>query len=99
MNSFRLSASKLERRMSQKDTKKRMLKIHMGDFLKISTSEKFDLIISNPPYFTHSLRAADPIRNAARHDDLLPSDAFMKHSKGLLRPEGRVALIFPKSEF
>jgi len=74
------------------------LKIHMGDFLKISTSEKFDLIISNPPYFTHSLRAADPIRNAARHDDLLPSDAFMKHSKGLLRPEGKIALIFPKSE-
>ena len=31
MNSFRLSASKLERRMSQKDTKKRMLKIHMGE--------------------------------------------------------------------
>ena len=74
------------------------LKIHLGDFLKISTSEKFDLIISNPPYFTHSLRAADPIRNAARHDDLLPSDAFMKHSKRLLREEGKIALIFPKSE-
>jgi tRNA1Val (adenine37-N6)-methyltransferase len=74
------------------------LKIHLGDFLKIATSEKFDLIISNPPYFTHSLRAADPIRNAARHDDLLPSDAFMRHAKGLLKPHGRIALIFPKSE-
>jgi tRNA1Val (adenine37-N6)-methyltransferase len=74
------------------------LKIHLGDFLKIATSEKFDLIISNPPYFTHSLRAADPIRNAARHDDYLPSDAFMRHSKGLLKPNGRIALIFPNSE-
>ena len=74
------------------------LKIHLGDFLKIATSEKFDLIISNPPYFTHSLRAADPIRNAARHDDYLPSDAFMRHSSGLLKPDGRIALIFPKSE-
>jgi len=74
------------------------LKIHLGDFLKIATSEKFDLIISNPPYFTHSLRASDPIRNAARHDDFLPSDAFMRHAKGLLKPNGRVALIFPKSE-
>lgn len=74
------------------------LKIHQGDFLKISTSEKFDLIISNPPYFTHSLRATDPIRNAARHDDLLPSDAFMRHARRLLNPEGKVALIFPKSE-
>ena len=74
------------------------LKIHLGDFLKITTSEKFDLIISNPPYFTHSLRASDPIRNAARHDDYLPSDAFMRHAKGLLKPDGRIALIFPKSE-
>jgi tRNA1Val (adenine37-N6)-methyltransferase len=74
------------------------LKIHLGDFLKIATSEKFDLIISNPPYFTHSLRAADPIRNAARHDDFLPSDAFMRQAKGLLKPYGRIALIFPKSE-
>ena len=74
------------------------LKIHLGDFLKITTSEKFDLIISNPPYFTHSLRAADPSRNAARHDDFLPSDAFMKHARTMLKKDGVVALIFPKSE-
>jgi tRNA1Val (adenine37-N6)-methyltransferase len=74
------------------------LKVHLGDFLKITTSEKFDLIISNPPYFTHSLRAADPIRNAARHDDYLPSDAFMRQARRMLRPEGKIALIFPKSE-
>lgn len=74
------------------------LKIHLGDFLKITTSEKFDLIISNPPYFTHSLRASDPIRNAARHDDYLPSDAFMKHARGMLSHGGKIALIFPKSE-
>jgi tRNA1Val (adenine37-N6)-methyltransferase len=74
------------------------LKIHLGDFLKIVTSDKFDLIISNPPYFTHSLRASDPIRNAARHDDYLPSDAFMRHSKRMLKPDGKIALIFPKTE-
>jgi len=74
------------------------LKIHHGDFLKITTSEKFDLIISNPPYFTLSLRAADPGRNAARHDDYLPSDAFMKQARKLLKPDGVVALIIPKTE-
>jgi tRNA1Val (adenine37-N6)-methyltransferase len=77
---------------------KKRLKIHLGDFLKIVASEKFDMIISNPPYFTHSLRAADPIRNAARHDDFLPSDEFMKQSRRMLKQEGKVALIFPKSE-
>lgn len=74
------------------------MKIHHGDFLKITTSEKFDLIISNPPYFTHSLRAADPGRNAARHDDYLPSDGFMRQARKMLKPEGVVALIFPTSE-
>lgn len=74
------------------------MKVHLGDFLKITTSDKFDLIISNPPYFTHSLRAADPIRNAARHDDYLPSDAFIRQSRGMLNPEGIIALIFPTSE-
>jgi len=74
------------------------MKVHLGDFLKIVTGDKFDLIISNPPYFTHSLRAADPSRNAARHDDYLPSDSFMRHSKGMLSPDGKIALIFPKSE-
>lgn len=74
------------------------LKIHHGDFLKIVSSERFDLIISNPPYFTDSLRAADPGRNAARHDDYLPSDAFMRHAKRLLSVDGVVALIFPRNQ-
>jgi tRNA1Val (adenine37-N6)-methyltransferase len=74
------------------------LKLHQGDFLKIASKEKFDLIISNPPYFSQSLRAADPSRNAARHDDSLPAEQFMAKAKGLLAPEGKIALIFPKNQ-
>ncbi len=74
------------------------LKMHEGDFLKITSVEKFDLIISNPPYFTSSLRAADPSRNAARHDDSLPADAFLQKSKKLLRTDGKVAVIIPTLE-
>lgn len=74
------------------------LKIYRGDFLKISTGEKFDHIISNPPYFTQSLRAANPIRSAARHDDTLPAEAFMEKSRTVLLPEGKISLIFPTSE-
>lgn len=74
------------------------LKMHEGDFLKIVSREKFDFIISNPPYFTDSLRAADPSRNAARHDDSLPADAFLKQSKSLLSADGQIALIIPKNQ-
>jgi tRNA1Val (adenine37-N6)-methyltransferase len=74
------------------------LKMHEGDFLKIVSGEKFDLIISNPPYFTSSLRASNPSRNAARHDDSLPAESFLPIVLKLLRPEGRLALILPTSE-
>lgn len=74
------------------------LKIHQGDFLKIGSKDKFDLIISNPPYFSQSLRAANPSRNTARHDDMLPAELFMEKTKKLLNPNGRLALIFPTQQ-
>jgi len=75
-----------------------LLQMHEGDFLKINSKEKFDLIISNPPYFSQSLRASNPSRNAARHDDSLPAEAFMEKTKRLLNPDGKIALIFPKDQ-
>ncbi len=77
---------------------KQRLKMHEGDFLKIISGEKFDLIISNPPYFSQSLRASDPVRNTARHDDLLPAEAFMRHSRTLLTSAGIIALIIPRQQ-
>lgn len=74
------------------------LRLYEGDFLKIIAKDKFDLIVSNPPYFSQSLRASDPIRNTARHDDSLPAEAFMIRAKSLLTAEGRVALIFPTTQ-
>lgn len=74
------------------------LKLHLGDYRKIASTEKFDLIISNPPYFTDSLRPSNPTRNTARHDDSLPADAFIQKTKTLLAPHGRLAIILPVSE-
>jgi len=75
------------------------LKLHEGDYLKIVSEKKFDLIISNPPYFSQSLRASNPSRNAARHDDSLPMEAFLKQTKRLLQPHGVVALVLPIGAF
>lgn len=71
------------------------LRLFHGDYLKVASGQKFDLIISNPPFFSQSLRASDPIRNAARHDDALPAEAFMRKSRELITAEGIIALIFP----
>jgi len=70
--------------------------LHTCDFLDFNTARTYDLIISNPPYFSNSIRASDPSRSAARHDDSLPSAAFLEKCAVLLKEHGTVAVIFPK---
>jgi len=65
----------------------------------LQTTEKFDLIVSNPPYFNRSLPAQTPGRNLARHNDTLgPADIILA-AKQLLTDAGTLALILPVSEY
>lgn len=57
--------------------------------------QQVDLIVSNPPYFSNSLKCPDGKRNAARHNDSLPLASLITGSKQLLSPKGRIALILP----
>lgn len=68
-----------------------------GDFNEFCPGEKFDLIVSNPPYFRNSLPSPDQQRNTARHDNRLSFDALITKSAGLLAPGGRISLIVPSS--
>lgn len=56
-------------------------------------NEKFDLIVTNPPYFTDSLKSPDPRKSAARHNDSLTSDEILLGVSRLLEDDGRVQLI------
>ncbi len=59
------------------------------------TERKFDAIVSNPPYFEHSLKNPDAARAAARHADSLPfADLFSGVSR-LLADEGVFSAIVP----
>lgn len=55
----------------------------------------YDLILSNPPYFTSSLKGSDTQRNLARHDESLTLEKLLQKSTTLLQPTGRIALILP----
>lgn len=55
----------------------------------------YDLIVSNPPYFTQSLQCPDGRRNMARHAVGLSLPALAKACARLLAPGGRVAIIVP----
>ena len=59
------------------------------------TNHKYDLIVSNPPYFQNSLKNPDKGRELARHTDTLSYEELLYHSARLLSEHGRLAIILP----
>ena len=57
--------------------------------------EKFDLIVSNPPFYDNSLLNPDSRRSTARHTVSLPCRDLMNYSAGLLNENGRIDIIIP----
>ena len=64
-----------------------------------SPLEKFDLIVSNPPYFVDSLLPPDAKRSTARHTHDLTFEELDKAVTRLLADNGKFALILPIAEF
>ncbi|EJW90783.1 hypothetical protein EVA_21110, partial [gut metagenome] len=62
---------------------------------KVADGNKYDMIVSNPPYFMNSLKCPDSKRNMARHTDTLSIPALLGNSKRLLAKDGSIALITP----
>jgi tRNA1Val (adenine37-N6)-methyltransferase len=60
--------------------------------------QKYDLIVSNPPYFVNSLKSPHPSRTTARHADALPLEDLIAVVEKLLHKEGRFAVILPPEQ-
>lgn len=59
------------------------------------TGEKFDCIVSNPPYFQNSLKNPDSRRATARHSDSLPFPVLFGRVAELLEDGGRFSAVVP----
>ena len=57
--------------------------------------EKYDMIVSNPPYFSNSLLCPDSMRTKARHAELLSFVDLLAHSNRLLTQAGTLSLVLP----
>ena len=68
-----------------------------ADFLQFAQncSQKFDLIVSNPPFFARSLQCPNDARTAARHDSALPLSSLILSAAALLSPDGTICIIVP----
>lgn len=65
------------------------------DFAKSYKKNKFDCIVTNPPYFTNSLKAPDNKRALARHNDNLPFNKLLEGINVLLDVAGSFYIILP----
>tara|TARA_Y100000758_G_scaffold254015_1_gene190721 strand:+ start:1416 stop:2114 length:699 start_codon:yes stop_codon:yes gene_type:complete len=65
---------------------------------QFAAETKFDCVISNPPYFNHSLKSDNAARNAARHTDGLSFAELLGAFRQLSHQHSRFNLILPTSE-
>jgi tRNA1Val (adenine37-N6)-methyltransferase len=56
---------------------------------------KFDLIATNPPFFSNAIKNANPHLSMARHNDLLSFVDIISGAVKLLTGTGKLALILP----
>lgn len=62
------------------------------------STPEFDLIVSNPPFFTQRVYCDDALRNAARHTSDLSFGELIGAVAQLLSGQGRFAVILPAAE-
>lgn len=63
-----------------------------------STNSKFDIIVSNPPFFEEAVKSNKTQRNLARHTDSLPFITMIQCVDYLLKSNGTFACILPFNE-
>lgn len=62
---------------------------YLGDFLTFSTTQKYDYIVSNPPFYDAGVTQSENTHlNIARYAHHLPIEDFILKVKKLLKPRG-----------
>ena len=71
------------------------VKVHHVSIQDFRPPKKYDLIISNPPYFQNSFKSPDARRTKTRHSVQLSFEDLIAAVVRLLSPEGRFGVILP----
>ncbi|WP_316736698.1 tRNA1(Val) (adenine(37)-N6)-methyltransferase [Pedobacter aquatilis] len=59
------------------------------------TSDKFDLIVSNPPFFINDLKNEEQRKGIARHASVDFFEALVRQSAFCLNPKGKMCFVLP----
>ena len=64
-------------------------KSYLEDFRKLETQDRYDYIISNPPFYDSKVQQSENTHlNVARYTQHLPIEDFVKRVKTFLKPRG-----------
>ena len=74
---------------------KNRLQVIYGDARTVHLGRKYDLIVSNPPFFENDLKSNDTKRNLAFHSDALSLEELLIVITKHLQPEGKFAVLLP----
>lgn len=72
-------------------------KINFIDYVKTCNKE-YDLIISNPPFFSNSYKPKEQQRKDARHTDTLSFEQLCDGVSKMLKPKGKFYVVIPRNE-
>lgn len=62
---------------------------HLGDFTELKTDDRYDYIISNPPFYDENVQQSENTHlNIARYAHHLPIEHFIRSVKTFLKPKG-----------
>lgn len=73
----------------------RNLHVHHCPLSEFSSEASFDLVFSNPPFFTETLHSPSERKARARHADALPLEEIMVFAALNLTDGGRLSLVLP----
>lgn len=70
-------------------------KVHAAAFEQFEATVKYDLIVSNPPYFVNDLKSMEKRKELARHADEDFFDMLLRRTASILTDRGSLWLILP----
>lgn len=71
------------------------IRVFAGDLLAQPPGSQYDLIISNPPFFSDDLKSPEAKKNLAKHEDGLPLEKLFAFAKSAIQKNGVFALLLP----
>lgn len=72
--------------------------VHHTSIQLFYPDKKYDVIVSNPPFFVNAYQPQQKERAIARHNEQLSFDDLIIHVVRLLKPDGIFVLILPVNE-